>query len=168
MAAFRRVAAYAPPGAVGLGLGLTSAIFRSRPGLTTFEFDFCTASPGRLATDLGVPVLVEHGPELFAGADLILLLPGESFAEPPPWRVVSALRAAHERGATLAAHCLGVFHLAATGLLDGLNVTTHWQYAGQLPPAIRGYGSGRMPSTSTRAASSPARGRRRASTCACT
>ena len=84
MAAFRRVAAYAPPGAVGLGLGLTSAIFRSRPGLTTFEFDFCTASPGRLATDLGVPVLVEHGPELFAGADLILLLPGESFAEPPP------------------------------------------------------------------------------------
>src|ERR1700728_969070 len=89
MAAFHRVAAYAPPGAVGLGLGLTSAIFRSRPGLTTFEFDFCTASPGRLATDLGVPVLVEHGPELFAGADLILLLPGESFAEPPPGHVIS-------------------------------------------------------------------------------
>jgi transcriptional regulator GlxA family with amidase domain len=132
MAAFRRVAAYAPPGAVGLGLGLTSAIFRSRPGLTNFEFDFCTAWPGRLATDLGVPVLVEHGPELFAGADLILLLPGESFAEPPPGHVVSALRVAHERGATLAAHCVGVFHLAATGLLDNLNATTHWQYADQL------------------------------------
>ena len=132
MTAFRRVAAYAPPGAVGLGLGLTSAIFRSRPGLTTFEFDFCTATPGRLATDLGVPVLVEHGPELLAGADLILLLPGESFAEPPPGHVISALRSAHERGATLAAHCLGVFHLAATGLLDRLNVTTHWQYADQL------------------------------------
>ena len=57
MAAFRHVAAYAPPGAVGLGLGLTSAIFRSRPGLTTFEFDFCAARPGPLATDLGVPVL---------------------------------------------------------------------------------------------------------------
>ena len=25
-----------------------------------------------------------------------------------------------------------MFHLAATGLLDGLNVTTHWQYADQL------------------------------------
>ena len=132
MAAFRHVAAYAPPGAVGLGLGLTSAIFRSRPGLTTFEFDFCAARPGPLATDLGVPVLVEHGPELFADADLILLLPGASYAEPPPEHVVSALRAAHERGATLAAHCLGVFHLAATGLLDNLDATTHWQYADQL------------------------------------
>ena len=109
MAAFRRVAAYAPPGAVGLGLGLTSAIFRSRPGLTAFEFDFCVARPGPLATDLGVPVLVEHGPELLAASDLILLLPGASFAEPPPGPVLSALRAARERGATLAAHCLGVF-----------------------------------------------------------
>src|ERR1700727_432859 len=52
--------------------------------------------------------------------DLILLLPGASFAEPPPEHVVSALLAARERGATLAAHCLGVFHLAATGLLDQL------------------------------------------------
>jgi transcriptional regulator GlxA family with amidase domain len=132
MPAFRRVAVYAPPGAVGLGLGLTSAIFRSRPGLTTFEFDLCTGRPGRLATDLGVPVVVDHGPELFAESDLILLLPGASFAEPPPAHVAAALRAAHERGATLAAHCLGVFHLAATGLLDDLNVTTHWQYADQL------------------------------------
>jgi transcriptional regulator GlxA family with amidase domain len=132
MAAFRRVAAYAPPGAVGLGLGLTSAIFRSRPGLAAFEFGICTGRPGPLDTDLGVPVLVEHGPELFAEADLILLLPGASFADPPPGHVISALLAAHERGATLAAHCLGVFPLAATGLLDHLEVTTHWQYADQL------------------------------------
>ena len=132
MTAFRRVAAYAPPGAVGLGLGLTSAIFRSRPGLAAFEFGICAGRPGPLDTDLGVPVLVEHGPELFAEADLILLLPGASFAEPPPGHAIAALRAAHQRGATLAAHCLGVFQLAATGLLDGLEVTTHWQYADQL------------------------------------
>jgi transcriptional regulator GlxA family with amidase domain len=132
MAAFRRVAAYAPPEAVGLGLGLVSAIFRARPGLTVFEFDICAERPGRVATDLGVPILVDHGPELFAEADLILLLPGAGFAEPPPGHVVSALRAARQRGATLAAHCLGVFQLAATGLLDDLEVTTHWQYADQL------------------------------------
>jgi transcriptional regulator GlxA family with amidase domain len=132
MTAFRRVAAYAPPGAVGLGLGLTSAIFRSRPGLAAFEFGICVARPGPLDTDLGIPVLVEDGPELFAEADLILLLPGATFGEPPPGHVISALLTARERGATLAAHCLGVFSLAATGLLDHLEVTTHWQYADQL------------------------------------
>ena len=132
MTAFRRVAAYAPPGAVGLGLGLTSAIFRARPGLSEFEFDVCAQRPGPLATDLGVPVLVGHGPELLDEADLILLLPGDGFAEPPPAEVISALNAAYQRGVTLAAHCLGVFPLAATGLLDGLEVTTHWQYADRL------------------------------------
>ncbi len=132
MAAFRRVAAYAPPGAVGLGLGLTSAIFRPRTRLTTFDLGIFSGRRGLLPTDLGVPVLVEHGPELLADADLILMLPGASFAEPPPASVIEALRAAHERGATLAAHCLGVFGLAATGLLDDLEVTTHWQFADRL------------------------------------
>jgi len=135
MTAFRRVAAYAIPGAVGLGLGMVSAIFRSRPGLTAFDFDIFAERRGPLATDLGIPVLVEHGPEVLADADLVLLLPGTSFAEPPPAQVIGALRAAHERGATLAAHCLGVFQLAATGLLDGLEVTTHWQFAEQLAAA---------------------------------
>src|SRR6266571_676329 len=132
MAAFRRVAAYAPPGAVGLGLGLTSAIFRPRTRLTAFDLGIFSGRRGLLPTDLGVPVLVEHGPELLADADLILMLPGASFAEPPPASVIEALRAAHERGATLAAHCLGVFGLAATGLLDDLEVTTHWQFADRL------------------------------------
>src|SRR5580693_5341576 len=75
MAPFRRVAAYAPEGAVGLGLGLTSAIFRARPPLTEFEFGLCGAGPRPVSTDLGVPILLEHGPELLASSDLILLLP---------------------------------------------------------------------------------------------
>jgi transcriptional regulator GlxA family with amidase domain len=132
MAPFRRVAAYAPDGAVGLGLGLTSAIFRARPPLTEFEFGLCGMRPGPVSTDLGVPVLLEHGPELLASSDLILLLPGASYATAPPAPVLDALRAAHDRGATVAAHCLGVFALAATGLLDDLEVTTHWEYADQL------------------------------------
>ena len=132
MAPFLRVAAYAPDGAVGLGLGLTSAIFRPRPPLTEFEFAVCGMRPGPVSTDLGVPVLVEHGPELLASSDLILLLPGASDAPAPPAPVLDALRAAHERGATLAAHCLGVFALAATGLLADLEVTTHWEFADQL------------------------------------
>jgi transcriptional regulator GlxA family with amidase domain len=127
-----------------------------------------TGQPGRVATDLGVPVLVEHGPELFAEADLILLLPGASFAEPPLGHVVSALLAARERGATLAVHCLGVFHLAATGLLDGLEVTTHRSTPTSSARAIRGSGSGRRPFTSITGTSSPVPVRRPGSTCACT
>jgi transcriptional regulator GlxA family with amidase domain len=132
VAAFRRVAAYAPPQAVALGLGLASSIFRPRPGLTRFDFAICADRCGPLATDLGVPVLVEHDLELLATADLVLVLPGADFSAHPPDSVLDALRAAHRRGATVAAHCLGVFPLAATGLLDGHEVTTHWQYAGEL------------------------------------
>jgi transcriptional regulator GlxA family with amidase domain len=132
MPPFRRVTAYAPPGAVGLGLGLVSAIFRPRGATSAFEFAICSARRGQLHTDLGVPVVLDHGPEAITEADLILILPADSYLDPPPARVIDALRAAHERGATLAAHCLGVFGLAATGLLDDLPVTTHWQYADQL------------------------------------
>jgi transcriptional regulator GlxA family with amidase domain len=137
LSTFRHIAAYAPSGAVGLGLGIVSAVFRGRPGLTGFEFGICADQRGPLTTDLGVPVLIEHGPELIAEADLVLLLPGASFAQTPPIHVLSALRAAHQRGATLAAHCLGVFPLAATGLLNDLEVTTHWQYARQLAERYR-------------------------------
>jgi transcriptional regulator GlxA family with amidase domain len=132
VAPFHRVAAYASPGSAALGLGMASAVFRARPGITGFDFAVCADRPGPLTTDLGVPVLVEHDVTLLARADLVLVLPGAEHTEPPGPRVLSALRAAHRRGAAVAAHCLGVFSLAATGLLDGHEATTHWQYADQL------------------------------------
>ncbi|WP_426513894.1 GlxA family transcriptional regulator [Dactylosporangium sp. McL0621] len=130
--AFQKVAAYAPAGAAALGLGMASAAFRARPGLTGFDFAVCADRRGPVTTDLGVPVLAEHGPGLLERADLVLVLPGaEQIGEPAP-RLRSALRRAHARGATVAAHCLGVFALAASGLLDGREATTHWQHAGTL------------------------------------
>jgi len=77
-------------------------------------------------------VLVEHDLDLLPAADLVLVLPGADVTAQPPERVLEALRGAHRRGATVAAHCLGVFLPAAAGLLDGLEATTHWQYASEL------------------------------------
>lgn len=133
MTPFRRIAAYAPPGVAMLVLGLASAVFQSRPGLTPpFEFTVCADEPGPLSTDLGVPVHVEHGLDALPKADLVLVLGGSVAPIPASRRVLDALRTAHRRGATVAGHCLGVFPLAATGLLDGIEVTTHWQFAGDL------------------------------------
>jgi transcriptional regulator GlxA family with amidase domain len=132
MAALHRVVAYAPAHAVSLGLGMAGAVFRPRPGLTEFDFAVCAERPGALDTDLGVPVLVEQGLSALDRADLVLLLPGADHLTPPTGRVLDALRSAHRRGATLAAHCVGVFVLAATGLLDGREITTHWQHAADL------------------------------------
>ncbi|MET8810958.1 helix-turn-helix domain-containing protein [Streptomyces sp. NPDC004549] len=72
------------------------------------------------------------GLEGLQGADTIIVPGvGEPTAPLSP-AVRDALRSAATDGTRIASICVGTFPLAATGLLDGLRVTTHWRAAGLL------------------------------------
>ena len=79
---------------------------------------------GRIRASYGMDALVE--------ADLVVVPGTHRFLEEPDRRVVSALRAAVDNGARVAAMCVGAFTLAAAGLLDGRRAAAHWQSAGEL------------------------------------
>lgn len=122
-------------------------------GLCTFEFGVATELFGLARPELDVDwydfevVAVDDGPLRTLGGMTVtaptnlgriesagtIVLPGwRDPDEPPPERLVAALRDAHARGARLMSICSGVFVLAATGLLDGERATTHWRYVDRL------------------------------------
>ncbi|WP_214317702.1 GlxA family transcriptional regulator [Nonomuraea sediminis] len=122
---FRSVAAYAPGGVTAFGLGLVGEVFTGR-----FAFTVC-ADAEVVTTDLGLAVQACGDLEALAGADLVLALPSAVPDAASP-RALEAFRAASERGALVASHCVGAFTLAAAGLLDGRRATTHWRFADRL------------------------------------
>ncbi|MBF6416312.1 GlxA family transcriptional regulator [Nocardia cyriacigeorgica] len=68
-------------------------------------------------------------------ADTIIVPGVTDPAAPLSAAVREALRSAAAAGTRIASICAGTFPLAATGLLDGLRVTTHWRAAALLAAA---------------------------------
>lgn len=112
--------------------GIVSEVFSlSRPEMGEGWYRFASAAiePGPLGAQGGLRVLADGGIDLIETADLVVI-PGWRGAEAPvPVELVTRLIAAHRRGCRLVSICSGAFVLAATGLLDGRRVTTHWRYA---------------------------------------
>lgn len=104
-------------------------LYRPEMGQGWYRFALCPVDAGPMRAHGGF-LLTPEGPiASLEEADLIVI-PGWKGAEVPvPEALLVRLRNAHARGARLASICSGAFVLAATGLLDGARVTTHWRYA---------------------------------------
>jgi len=73
-------------------------------------------------------IAVDGGLELLAKAGTVIIPAWHDIEAPVPAPLIHALRAAHRRGARLLSICTGSVVLAATGLLDGKRMTTHWHF----------------------------------------
>ncbi|TRW80024.1 helix-turn-helix domain-containing protein [Mycolicibacterium sp. 018/SC-01/001] len=131
------IAVLAQDGVMGFELMIPGTVFgmaNEAAGTRRYEVRVC-GRRRRAATTAdwgGVEFRTSHGLDGLAGADLVIVPGVERCLEPPHPDVIAALRAAFDSGARIASMCVGAFTVAATGLLSGRRVTTHWQWADEL------------------------------------
>ncbi len=109
---------------------------RPEMGDDWYRFAVASIDDGPLRATGGVRVEADGGLELLAQAGTVIVPGWRGTEAPVPEALCDALRAAHARGARVLSLCSGAFVLAAAGLLDGRDATTHWRYA---DPFIRAY-----------------------------
>ncbi|WP_040865744.1 GlxA family transcriptional regulator [Nocardia exalbida] len=137
----RTVAVLAFDGISPFHLSVPSLVF-GRVGIEgppPYRVDVCAERPGSLATPAGFDIRVQHGLDTLTRADTIVI-PSWRAGEPLSGELSAALRTAHAGGARIVGLCLGSWAVAASGLADGREVTTHWASAAELArafPAVR-------------------------------
>lgn len=131
-----RIAVLAQPDVVAFELGIPSRIFGGMgatdpDGNPLYQVRVCTTDGDAVRTSAGYRVLPEHGPEILAEADTVVL-PGihgglsitEGILAPELAETLDTIRP----DTRVVSICTSAFVLAAAGLLDGRRATTHWMY----------------------------------------
>jgi|SRR3954447_2809284 AraC family transcriptional activator FtrA len=129
------VAAVIDQGALTFDMAIPCEVFgldRSDIAAPWYEFLLASAGDRRVVTATGFPIEVPHGLEALDRADTVIVPGWSDPGTEPSAPLKRALVRAHRRGARVVSLCTGVFVLAASGLLDGRRVTTHWMYADAL------------------------------------
>lgn len=111
--------------------GVAHEIFglpRPEMGEDWYRFSACAIEAGPLRAAGGLTVAVDHGLEIIAEADLIIVPGWRGIGTPVPDALIAELQAASERGTRIMSLCSGVAVLAAAALLAGRKATTHWRY----------------------------------------
>jgi transcriptional regulator GlxA family with amidase domain len=115
-------------------LSVPSLVFGSRVLQNTdgaYEVIICAERPGSLPTSAGYEISVSAGLDAFETADTVVI-PSWHPGQPASDALLRSIRAAHTRGARVIGLCLGSFLVAASGIADGREITTHWAYVQQL------------------------------------
>ncbi|MFF1921873.1 GlxA family transcriptional regulator [Streptomyces sp. NPDC058221] len=147
-----RVVVLALDGVLPFELGIAQRIFSRSIGTEPLNrgaklYDVVTCSvrpPGPVATDADFTITVEHGPEVLATADTVVIPAsyelGPVYTEGRLTEELAAALAFIRPGTRLVSICTGGYVLAAAGYLDGRPATTHWSSADhfqQLFPSVR-------------------------------
>lgn len=107
--------------------------------LALYRVDTCAEEPGILRTPSDVELNVRNGLDTIERAETVVVPSWNPELELSP-AIRRALHDAHSRGARIVGLCLGSWAIAASGLADGREVTTHWSAATALAgafPAVR-------------------------------